>query len=138
MNYLTPPSKDTAIRLRFLWSAFTAAGLLTLTACMTEPLPPDRELNAAALAITSAEQARVADYASPELGQAREKLAAANAAAQQKNMVVAKRLAEQSRLDAELATAKAEATKAKAVNDEMKKSTESLEQEMQRNKGMPQ
>jgi hypothetical protein len=112
--------------------------LLVLTACATEPLPPDQELQAAALAITSAEQARVADYASPELGEAREKLAAANAAAQQKNMVDAKRLAEQSRLDAELATAKAEAIKAKTVNDEMKKGTESLQQEMQRNTGLTQ
>lgn len=129
-------SKAKANRMRPLRFAFNTLGLLTLTACMTAPLPPDQELQAAALAITSAEQARVADYASPELGQAREKLAAANAAAQQEKMVDAKRLAEQSRVDAELAMARAEAIKAKAVNDEMKKSTKSLEQEMQRNTGI--
>lgn len=132
------PSTVRAKHTKNLWPILAAAGLLTLTACATEPLPPDKELQAAALAITSAEQARVADYASPELGEAREKLAAANAAAQQKNMVDAKRLAEQSQVDAELATAKAEAIKAKTVNDEMKKGTRSLEQEMQRNTGITQ
>lgn len=132
------PLTAPAHRARPLRSVFAAAGLIVLTACAAEPLPPDQELQAAALAITNAEQARVADYASPELGEAREKLAAANAASQQKNMVDAKRLAEQSRLDAELATAKAEAIKAKTVNDEMKKGTESLQQEMQRNTGLTQ
>lgn len=132
------PLTVAANRASPLRTVFAAVGLLALTACATEPLPPDQELQAAALAITNAEQARVADYASPELGEAREKLAAANAAAQQKNMVDAKRLAEQSRLDAELATAKAEAIKAKTVNDEMKKGTESLKQEMQRNTGLTQ
>jgi len=132
------PLTVAANRAGSLRTVFAAVGLLALTACATEPLPPDQELQAAALAITNAEQARVADYASPELGEAREKLAAANAAAQQKNMVDAKRLAEQSRLDAELATAKAEAIKAKTVNDEMKKGTESLQQEMQRNTGLTQ
>ncbi len=132
------PSPVRAKRTKKPRFSLTVAGLLTLSACATEPLPPDQELQSAALAITHAEQARVADYASPELGEARDKLAAANAAAQQKNMVDAKRLAEQSRVDAELATAKAEAIKAKTVNDEMKKGTRSLEQEMQRNTGITQ
>lgn len=111
--------------------AAAVAGLLVLGGCAS-PQPPSAELQAAELAITSAEQARVADYASPELGQARDKLAAARVAVQEKKMVEARRLAEQSQLDAQLATARAEATKAKLVNDEMLKSTESMKQEMQR------
>lgn len=111
------------------------AGLLTLAACASMP-PPTEALQAAELAIANAEQARVADYASPELGTAREKLSAARTAVEQKKMAQAKRLAEQSRVDAELALAKAEAAKAQAVNDEMQKSTETLKQEMQRNPGV--
>lgn len=120
---------------RFLRLSAGAAGLLVLAACASVPQPPTEALQAAELAISNAEQARVADYASPELGQAREKLTAARAAVQQENMVLGQRLAEQSRVNAELASAKAEAAKAKAVNDEMRKSTETLKQEMQRNPG---
>jgi hypothetical protein len=48
-------------------------------------------------------------------------------------MLQASRLAQQSKLDAELALARAGAAEAMAVNDEMKKSTEILQQEMLRN-----
>lgn len=112
-----------------------AAALLTLAACASAPVPPTEALQAAETAISNAEQARIADYASPELGVAREKLTAARAAVEKEEMGLAQRLAEQSRAEAELASAKAEATKAKAVNDEMRKSTDSLKQEMQRNTG---
>jgi hypothetical protein len=50
-------------------------------------------------------------------------------------MVLAQRLAEQSRVDAELASARAEAARAGVVNDEMRKSIDTLKQEMQRNTG---
>jgi hypothetical protein len=50
-----------------------------------------------------------------------------------KNMVLAPRLADESRAYAQLASAKAEAAKAKLVNDDMQKSNVTLKQEMQRN-----
>jgi hypothetical protein len=126
---------DGMAALRF---AGLCAGLLMLSACVSPPLPPSQALQAAESAISNAEQARVADYASPELGVAREKLTAANAAVQREEMLLAERLADQSRVEAELALAKSQATKAKVVNDEMRKSTNSLKQEMQRNTGAPQ
>ncbi len=112
-----------------------AAVFLMFAACASTPDAPDRELQAAEMAITNAEQARVADYASPELSDARENLSAARRAVEQEEMVLAKRLAQQSRVNAELALAKAEALKAEAINDEMQKSTDALKQEMQRNSG---
>lgn len=115
-------------------AAAAIAGLLTLTACAT-PKPPTEALQAAELAITSAEQARVADYASPELGEAREKLAAARNAVQKEEMTLAEHLAEQSKVDAELASAKADVARAQEVNNEMLKSTDVMKQEMQRNTG---
>jgi len=112
------------------------AGLLTLGACASTPKPPTQALQAAEIAITTAETNRVQDYASSELNQARENLAAANRAVQDEDMVHAQRLAEQSRANAELATARTDMLKAKAVNDEMQKSIDTLRQEMQRNTGV--
>jgi pyruvate/oxaloacetate carboxyltransferase len=115
--------------------ATAVLGGALLTGCSSPPKAPDQELQAAELAIATAEQARVADYASPELGEARDKLTSARTAVAKKEMLAAARLAEQSRADAELATAKAEAAKAQAVNDELHKGVNTLEQELQRNSG---
>lgn len=115
-------------------AALTVSGVL-LSACSSTPKAPDQALQAAELAIATAEQARVADYASPELGEARDKLTAARTAVAKEEMTTAARLAEQARADAELAIAKAEAAKAQAINDELGKSVNTLEQELQRNSG---
>jgi len=115
--------------------ATLAVTSLLLAGCSSPPKAPDQELQAAELAIATAEQARVADYASPELGEAREKLTAARTAVAKEKMTSAARLAEQARADAELATAKAAAAKAQAINDELEKSVNTLEQELQRNSG---
>ena len=115
--------------------AVAMAGLLTLGACASAPQEPKRELDAAAQAIAAAEQSRAANYAPLELREAREKLTAARAAVQREKMEQAERLALESRVNAELASAKAAELKAKAVNEEMQKSTETLEQEMERNTG---
>lgn len=113
-------------------------GLLTLAACASAPVAPTQSLQAAKDAITTAEQARVADYASLELSQARDKLASALVAVEQEEMVVAKRLADESLLDAQLATARAGELKAKKVNEDMKEGTKVLKQEMDRNTGSQQ
>lgn len=115
-------------------AALAVSGAL-LSACSSTPKAPDQALQAAELAIETAEQARVADYASPELGEAREKLTAARTAVAKEEMTTAARLAEQAQADAELATAKAEAAKAQAINDELGKNVNTLEQELQRNSG---
>lgn len=115
-------------------AALAVSGVL-LSACSSTPKAPDQALQAAELAIATAEQARVADYASSELGEARDKLTAARTAVAKEEMTTAARLAEQARADAELAIAKAEAAKAQAINDELGKSVNTLEQELQRNSG---
>lgn len=106
--------------------------LFSVMACSSVPAPV-AELQAAEQAILTAEQARVNTYAASELTQARQKLQDARAAVVQKDMLLASRLAQQSKLDAELAIARAGAAEAMSVNDEMKKSTEILQQEMLRN-----
>ena len=135
MKHITPLSKAGMLGRSPLFLALALTGSLAVTACASAPVPPNEALQAAELAIVNAERARVADYASPELGQARDKLAAARAAVEAEKMVLALRLAEQSRAEAELATAKAEVAKATVVNQEMVKSIDTLKQEMQRNAG---
>lgn len=112
-----------------------AAALLMLAACASAPPPPTQSLLAAERAIAAAEQARVTDYAAAELGEARTKLDAARAAVLQEDMEGARRLAEESRVTAELASARADLAKSKGVNEDMKKGTATLKQEMQRSSG---
>lgn len=111
------------------------AGLFTLVACASAPPAPTYALQAAETAITNAEQARVSDYASIELNEARENLATARKAVQDKDMARAERLAEQSRVNAELASANARLTRARAINEEAQRSVDVLKQEMQRGPG---
>jgi hypothetical protein len=122
---------STGTSLRY---ASVAVTLLLLAACAS-PKAPTHALQAAELAIASAEQARVAEYASLELNEARSKLTAARNEVKNENMVLAERLANESRVNAELASARTGAAKAAEVNDEMKQGTRDIEQEMQRNTG---
>lgn len=112
-----------------------AIASLMLAACSSTP-PPNSQITAAESAISHAEQAQVADYASPELVEARKDLAAAKAEVADKHMTTAARLAQKAEINADLATAKASAVKAKSVNDELQKSTTVIKQELQRNTGV--
>jgi hypothetical protein len=118
-----------------VYIALAAASILALAGCATPPVPPTEALQAAESAISNAEQARVADYASAELTTARQKLALANTAARNNQMVQAEYLAIESRMHAELALARAEERRAKAVNDDMQKSIDTLKEEMKRATG---
>lgn len=114
-----------------LYRAAAISGLLIFMACASTP-PPNESIRAAELAIANAEQARVADVSSPELRAAHDKLRASRAAVAEEEMILAKRLADEARVEAELASARFEWAKAKAVNEEMQKSIDTLKAEMQR------
>lgn len=108
---------------------------LIFSACTTAPPAPTQALSAAQSAIDTADQERVSDYALPELSQARDKLTAARTAVLNKDMLLARSLAEESRVSAELASARARKLKATRINEDMLESIETLKQEMQRNNG---
>jgi hypothetical protein len=115
----------------------TAAGLtgvLLLAACASTP-PPTASLQAAHQAISNAERAEAGHYAGAELGEARSKLASADTAVSEQKMTMAEQLADESRIEAQLASAKTADAKAKAVNDETTHSTGTLIEEMQRKSG---
>jgi len=117
------------------WHApLAVAGALMLAACASTPAPT-ASLQAAQQAIATAEGAEAGNYAAGELAEARAKLASADTAVNEKEMVMAERFADESRANAELASAKTSAAKAKAVNDEMKLSTGTLIEEMERSSG---
>jgi hypothetical protein len=92
-----------------------------------------------AAAIANAERARAASHAGVELGEARGKLAAAQRAANEKHdeeqQIAAQQFADEARAEAELAAARADAFKANAVNQDIKRSTATLVEEMQRKTG---
>jgi hypothetical protein len=112
-----------------------AAGLLIVGACASAPPAPTQSLQAARTAIETAEKADAGRYAAVELGEARKRLASAEASVGEEKMSLADRLAQESRAQAELASSKTAAAKANEVNDEMKRSTETLIDEMKRTSG---
>lgn len=110
--------------------------LLFAGAAVAAPPVPTTNLQAAQQAISNAERVDAATHAGVELGEARGKLAAAQRAVAEKEMVDAQRFADEARVTAELAAAKAGAVKALAVNEDIKRSTATLVEEMQRKSGV--
>jgi len=115
-----------------LFAASLAGMLMFLAACASAPVAPDSALDAAKVAILNAEKAEAGQFAGAELGEAREKLAMADGAVKEENMVVAERFAQESRVQAELASARTAAAKAAAVNKELERGADALTEEMQR------
>ncbi|HTC15750.1 MAG TPA: DUF4398 domain-containing protein [Steroidobacteraceae bacterium] len=106
-----------------------------LAACASTPPAPSASMQAAQRAISQAEGAEAGRYAPAELSEARAKLASADTASAEQKMTLAERFAEESRVEAELASAKTADVKARAVNDELMRSNGTLSDEMQRNPG---
>ncbi len=113
-------------------SLLPALAALLLGACATVPVPTNG-LFAAEQAIARANVSRGDDPGSLELRAARTKLAAAQDAVQRREMLQATRLAEEARLDADVATARTEAAKVEFAVEGMKKSNEALRQQGLRN-----
>ena len=109
--------------------------LLFTAACASKPPIPSASLQAAQQSIANAERVEAGTHAPAQLGEARTKLSAAQRAVDEKKMIVAGWLADEARAEAELAVARTSAAKANAVNADMKRSTATLVEEMQRKTG---
>jgi len=129
MNATSQAHRGSRVRI-----AVGVTGVLMLAACASTP-PPTASLQAAQLAISNAERTDASRYAPGELSEARTKLASADTAVKEQRMIMAERFAEESRAEAELASAKTADVKAKMVNYEMTRSTDTLVEEMQRSSG---
>jgi hypothetical protein len=115
-------------------AAVFLAGLV-LVSCATMPPETPANMRAAQDAISNAERVEAAQYAAGELSSARTRLASAEVAISEKKMILANRLADESRAEAELASAKTAEAKAIAVNADMKRSTGALVEELKRGAG---
>jgi len=109
-----------------------AGSLLILSACASAPPAPTSALDSARMAIANAERANAGRFAAVEIGESRDKFALANTAVGAEQMTLGARLAEESRVSADLAYAKTEAAKAEAINNEMALGAEALTEEMRR------
>ncbi|HEY6484483.1 MAG TPA: DUF4398 domain-containing protein [Steroidobacteraceae bacterium] len=125
------PHAPARVRLRTL---VCLAGVLAAAACASTPAPT-ASLQAARAAISNAERAEAGRFAAGDLAEARTKLASADTAVGEQKMLTAERLAQEARVEAELASARTTNAKAKAVNEEMMRSNGTLVEEMQRNSG---
>lgn len=130
MNF---PPKRASVTRRRLRIALPAV-LVFAVACASTP-PPVTNLQSAQQAIANAERVDAASNAAAELAEARSKLAAAQAAVIKEDMIIAEQLADEARASAELASARSTVAKAYAVNQDMKNSTTTLIEEMQRKSG---
>ena len=135
MIFLTKPMIARGLRMSLLHLVMLCTSIFLLAACASKPLPPTQEISAAEQSLTDAEQARVAEYALPEMQRAREQLSEARAAVLREDMVKAKRLAQQASMNIKLAAAKAELAKAEEINTDMTKNIDVLKEEMQRKSG---
>src|SRR6187397_2664111 len=111
-----------------LWCAI-AFGIV---ACASAPMPSDK-LAVAKSAVERAEQAQAAQFAQVELTTARNKLAAAQAAADKHDADVAARMADQAEVDAQLAEYTARAKQQEQLVDQMDAGLRDLQNEAQRN-----
>lgn len=130
MNSTSQAHERSRLRL-----AVAVASVLMLGACASTPPAPTASLQAAQRAISTAESAEAGHYAAAELAESRTELASADRAVADQRMILAARFADESRVEAELASARTAEVKAEAVNDEMTRSTSTLIEEMQRSSG---
>ncbi len=89
-----------------------------IVACASTPMPVEK-LAVAKSSIERAEQAQAAQFAQVELNSARNKFAAAQAAADKRDAAVAARLADQADVDAQLAESTARAKQQEQLVTEM-------------------
>ncbi len=134
MNRSRTPNRIALVKIQLL---LAGSILLVLAACQSSPLPPVQQMQAAQFAIASAEQERATDFVPLDMRLAHEKLTAARVAIESEEMELATRLADESRVSAELASAKTAEMKARAMHDEMQQSFDTLQREILRNTGSP-
>lgn len=122
------------ITLNGIRNSFWCVLAFGIVACASTPMPVDK-LAVAKTSIERAEQAQAAQFAQIELTTARNKLAAAQAAADKRDAQIAARLADQADADAQLAESTARAKQQEQLVNEMDASLRDLRNETLRRSG---
>jgi Domain of unknown function (DUF4398) len=124
---------------RVIGVSFLAFSLFASVGCASVSRAPTDAFQAADIAIANAEKEEASEFAPNELISARNKIAAAKAAAannpRESEVMRARRLAEQARSDAEFASARARDAREQAVNADLQKNNDTLREELQRTSG---
>lgn len=102
--------------------AVLALAVLAATGCASGP-PPTEQMAAAKAAVDSADATGAPAYAPTETRLAADKLAGAKKALADKDYVLARQLADESQLDAQLAVRKMQTAKSSQAADEARKAT---------------
>jgi hypothetical protein len=102
---------------------------IALCGCASTPAPT-AELVAAEAAVLAAERGGAADFAPVELGFARERLTAAQAASDGRDYARAQQAAAQAQIDAELALVKSRAARARAEVQQRSEENRALRREL--------
>jgi septal ring factor EnvC (AmiA/AmiB activator) len=103
-----------------------------IVACAATPMPSDK-LAVAKSSVERAEQAQAAQFAQVQLTAARNKLSAAQAAADKRDADVAARMADQAQVDAQLAEFTARARQQEQLAAQMDATLDDLRNEARRN-----
>ena len=120
------------ITLQGIRNTLLLVAAFAIVACASTPMPIEK-LAVAKTSIERAEQAQAAQFAQVELNSARNKYAAAQAAADKKEADVAARMADQANADAQLAESTARAKQQEQLVTEMDASMRDLRKETLRN-----
>jgi hypothetical protein len=105
--------------------------LLSVSGCSTIG-PPKESLAAAELAVREANKSKAPQYSPLELRMATDKLDQAKRAMNKKDYTVARRLAEEALVDAQVAEAKAASEDARRAANDVRQSLETLRREAER------
>lgn len=115
-----------------LAGACTAA---VLAGCGSAPVPRE-QLAVSQAAIQAAQTAGATEMAPVELQRAQEKYAMAVAAAKERQFVVARKLAEEADVDAQVARTKAQAERSRRAADEVRAGLKTLQQQLNTGSGV--
>jgi hypothetical protein len=118
-------------------AAYAAALLTFVSGCASNEERPTEELIRARTLIEQARQSGAHQYAARDVEGAQDKLRSAEIAADQRDNAVARRLAVQASLDAELAVAKARSGQAETAAEEVQASLATLREEAARARVRP-
>ena len=124
------------VKNRGIWLAALPLAA-AIAACSSPTTVPTEQLALGNASIEAAQGAGAGDLGQPDLAQARDKLARAQAAARAGDSVTAARLAEQADIDAQVARTRVSANKAQRAAAELDASIAALRDELNRAASTP-
>lgn len=111
--------------------SLVASAVVLIAGCATTP-PPTEQMAVSKAAISSAASAGGNEFAPVQLKSAMDKMATAERAMTDKDYVLARQMAEQAQVDAQLAGATARSVKAKKAAEAVQEDSRVLRQEIER------